>query len=157
MMDTIKLTRSQELLYTLIKTAKIDDKTKLAKLEYFVDFIHYAFFDRPVTEENNVYQKRKQGALAVSFNSDIQFLKSQGLIKEDPQFNFSISKDIPIEFTATENKAIEYVLNKYSGLPYNELVDICHHQEPYLSTTEGAVIPFFTAYNLVDEYTDFRE
>jgi uncharacterized phage-associated protein len=153
----ITLTRSQQLLYLLIKDAKIDDKTKLAKLEYFADFIHYAFFDKPITNENNVYQKRKQGALAVSFNSDLVFLKTNGIIDENPPYTFKVKKDIQVEFQPQELKTISYVLEKYSKLPYHSLVDICHKQDPYLSTKEDGVIEFFTAYNLVDEYPDFNK
>ena len=38
------LSRSQQLLYQIIKDKKIvDDKTKLAKFQYLVDFIHFAW------------------------------------------------------------------------------------------------------------------
>ena len=61
------LTKSQSLLYDIIqKSGGIDDKTKLAKLEYFADFIHYAFNNAPISETSNIYEKRKQGPLSIN-------------------------------------------------------------------------------------------
>ena len=74
-MSTVILTKSQSLLYALIRGLKgADDKVKLAKLAYFADFIHYAFHDKPISEETNVYQRRDFGPLSVSFNSDLKAL-----------------------------------------------------------------------------------
>jgi len=49
----------------LRKNGGVDDKTKLAKLEYFSDFIHYAFNDEAISGE--IYSRQKQGPLARSF------------------------------------------------------------------------------------------
>ena len=53
------ITKSQKLLYSLIKKGEvIEDKTKLAKLQYFADFIHYAFYNHPISDEGMIYTKQ---------------------------------------------------------------------------------------------------
>lgn len=150
------MTKSQQLLcYIIGKLGGVDDKTKLAKLEYFVDFIHFAFHDTPVSQKEIVYTRQKQGPLAFNFNDDLVELKSEGCITEKPQYHFNVIKDCPSDFTADELKTIDYVLEKYGKQSYKDLVEISHSQTPYLSTKEGNVVELFTAYNLVDEYADY--
>lgn len=152
------MTKSQELLYYLIKsTGLIDDKTKLAKLQYFVDFIHYAFHNKPVSQEDVIYTRERQGPLARQFNNDLKELKKSGYIVENPQYHYVTKKNLTTKFTPVELKTINYVLERYSKLSYAELVDICHSQAPYLSTAPGSVVELFTAYNLVDDYADYTK
>jgi len=151
-----KMTKSQQLLYQVIKEQdQVEDKTKLAKLEYFADFIHYAFNDKPISEETNVYTKVKQGPLSRTFNEDLNTLKQLGIVEEKPRYNFRIKKDIKTLLTKRELRTIRYVLKKYGGLSYSDLIHISHSQAPYLSTKDGGIVEFFTAYNLVDEYPDY--
>lgn len=150
------LTKSQQLLYCIVQSKdRVEDKTKLAKLQYFVDFIHYAFHDKPVSQEEIIYAKQKQGLLARNFTNDIDTLKALGIIGETPKYNYFVKKKVDIALTLEEKRTIKYVLNKYGELPYSNLVDICHNQVPYLATKEGAIAEFFTAYNLVDDYKDY--
>lgn len=150
------MTKSQQLLYKLIESqGEIDDKTKLAKLQYFADFIHYAFNNKPISQEDIIYTKQKQGLLSRSLTNDIKELEAAGLIEEKPKYNYRIKNSVKIDFSDKENHTVNYVLNKYGNLSYAELVDICHSQVPYLATKDGAVAEFFTAYNLVDEYQDY--
>jgi len=154
------LTKSQQLLLYLIelKGGAMDDKTKLAKYQYFADFIHYAFNRTPISEESTRYTKQKQGPLALTFTEDLETLKSLGLIKEYPEFNFKIvKKDYKIDLSEKEKKTARFVIDKYGKLNFKELIDISHCQEPYLSTEKGAIIEFFTAYNLVDSYPDYEQ
>lgn len=150
------MTKSQQLLYYIVQNkGYIEDKTKLAKLQYFSDFIHFAFHNKPISEESQIYTRQKQGPLARTFGLDIEQLKKSGLIKEDPQFNYQTVKKVPITLSAEEKKTIDYVLKKYGHLSYKELMDISHEQEPFLSSQDGGVIEYFTAYNLVDSYPDY--
>lgn len=150
------VTKSQKLLYYIIAGlgGRIDDKTKLAKLEYFTDFIHYAFNDVSISVSEN-YTREKQGPLAVGFNADLAALKKQGVLQESPPYHFKILKGIDCSLSELEGKTLNFVLQKYGKLSYSDLVHICHSQAPYLSTKEGQTVPFFTAYNLVDEYPDY--
>ncbi len=150
------MSKSQQLLYYIIKQKRVvEDKTKLAKIQYFVDFIHYAFHSNPVSDESLVYTRQKQGPLARTFGQDIEMLKDAGFIKESPKYNYQVAKDIDTDLTPEEKKTVKFVLNKYGQLSYKELMDICHNQEPYLSTQDGGIIEYFTAYNLVDSYPDY--
>ena len=150
------LTKSQQLLYCIVKRmGGIEDKTKLAKLEYFVDFIHFAFNDKPVSQEEIVYTREKQGPLALNFNDDLGVLKVGGCIEEKPKYHFEVTKECPVDFSVEELKTIDYVLKKYGKESYHDLLQISHSQAPYLSTREGNVVELFTAYNLVDEYADY--
>lgn len=150
------LTKSQQLLYYIIQSKdKVEDKTKLAKLQYFADFIHYAFHNKPISQEEIIYTKQKQGLLARTFSNDVETLKNLGVIGETPKYNYSVKKNVNVTLTKEEIKTIEYVLNKYGDLSYSELVNICHSQVPYLATKEGAIAEFFTSYNLVDDYKDY--
>ena len=152
----LTLTKSQQLLYYIIKKREeLEDKTKLAKLEYFVDFIHFAFHDKPISQEEIVYTREKQGPLALNFNEDLRVLKTGGCIEENPKYHFKTTKDCQVDFTSKELKTIDYVLEKYGKESYKDLVQISHSQAPYLSTKEGNVVELFTAYNLVDEYADY--
>jgi uncharacterized phage-associated protein len=54
-------------------------------------------------------------------------------------------------------KVSKYVLNKYAKYSYGALTDLSHRQIPYLSTNEGGIIEYDTAYNLVDEYADYKK
>ena len=127
----IKLTKSQQLLYLIIKSkGELEDKTKLAKLQYFVDFIHYAFNNQPVSQTSIVYTREKQGLLSRNFNSDLMVLKEKGYVSESPKYHFSVNKKTEIEFNKKELKTINFVLKKYGNIPYSELVSICHSQIP---------------------------
>ncbi len=152
-----KLSKSQQLLYYLIKEKRgIEDKTKLAKLQYFADFIHYAFNNQTISQQSTLYTREKQGLLSRGFNFDLDELKRLGYINESPRYHYKVLKDFKVEFDKQELKTINYVLKKYGEISYSELVSICHSQVPYLSTSEGGVAEFFTAYNLVDEYPDYE-
>ena len=156
-MVAVTLTKSQSLLYSLIKTlGEADDKVKLAKLAYFSDFIHYAFHDKPISEETNVYQRRDYGPLSITFNSDLKHLAEQGIISSKQPYHFNVVKDVEINLSAEEQKTIDYVVNKYSAFPYDVLANISHKQIPYLSAPEGGVVDYNTAYNLVGEYPDYK-
>lgn len=150
------MTKSQSLIYELIKSkGEVDDKTKLAKLEYFCDFIHYAFNNKSISQGDIVYTKQKQGLLARNLTSDLVFLTTNGFIEEKPKYHYRVKKNIDDGLSLEEKKTIDYVVKKYGNLSYDELVNICHSQVPYLATKEGAVAEFFTAYNLIDEYPDY--
>ena len=147
------LTKSQQLIYKIIKTLeKVEDKTKLAKLQYLADFIHYAFHDNFISGKEVVYSKQKQGPLANTLSSDLEALKNQKVIDENPSFNYKVKKPVELKLSDDEIKTIEYVCDKYGRLNWKDLVSISHEQEPYLSATEGGIIESFTAYNLIDDH-----
>ena len=151
------LTKSQKLLYTIIeKLGGIDDKIKLAKFQYFSDFIHYAFFNNPISDMTSIYEKRSYGPLSRNFNSDLTVLSSKGLIQQSGKYEYAIKKEVETELSKEEIKTVEYVLSKYSNYTYDILADITHKQIPYLSATEGGVVEYDTAYNLIDEYSDYQ-
>ena len=151
------LTKSQQLLYTIIQNlGTIDDKIKLAKFEYFSDFIHYAFYNSPISDDANIYEKRPYGPLSRNFNADLKALISSGLIEQIGKYKYKIKKNIDNTLTKKETSVIDYVLKKYSKYSYDVLTDITHKQIPYLSATEGGIVEYDTAYNLVDEYTDYQ-
>lgn len=148
------LTKSQQLLYRIVeKNGGVDDKTKLAKLEYFSDFIHYAFNDRAISGE--IYTRQKQGPLARSLTDDLNRLKEMGYVEEKPAYHYKVRKPFTTSFDSKEEKTIEFVINRYGKLSFGELVCISHKQIPYLSARDGEIIEMFTAYNLVDEYPEY--
>lgn len=154
------LTKSQRLLLYLVelKGGCISDKTKLAKYQYFTDFIHYAFNNKPVSEETIVYTKQKQGPLARNFSDDLEELEKQGFLEEKPKYSFKLSeKKYGKSLSLQEKKTAKFVISKYGNLNFQELINICHKQEPYLSADKKAIVEFFTAYNLVDEYPDYEQ
>ena len=151
------LTKSQQLLYTIIQElGSVDDKIKLAKFQYFSDFIHYAFNDKPISDVTSIYEKRTYGPLARSFNADLNVLVSSGFINQKGKYDYSVKKEIDNHLSAEEVKTIKYVAGKYANYTYDVLADIPHKQIPYLSTTEGGVVEYDTAYNLIDEYPDYQ-
>ena len=151
------LTKSQKLLYTLIQElGGIDDKIKLAKFQYFSDFIHYAFHNQPISDMASIYEKRPYGPLSRSFNADLVVLISNGLVQQKGKYNYSVKKKIDNDLSTEEVKTIKYVTGKYADYTYDVLSDITHKQIPYLSATEGGVVEYDTAYNLVDEYSDYQ-
>lgn len=152
------LTKSQQLLLYLLELngGSVDDKVKLAKYQYFTDFIHFAFNKSSVSDESTIYTKERFGPLSRSFNSDLDVLKKLGFVKEHPKYNFEIiNKDYKIDLSNEEQKTAKFVIDKYGKLSYKELAKLSHCQEPYLSAEKGAVIQYFTAYNLVDSYPDY--
>ena len=151
------LTRSQELLLYLIKLkeGKIDDKTKLAKYQYFSDFIYYAFHNTPISQESVIYTKQKQGPLSRNLTDDLEKLKELGYLKEGPTYQYSLIKEPKITLSEEEKRAAKFVINKYGQLSYADLIQVCHAQTPYLSARDGEVIEYFTAFNLVDDYGDY--
>ncbi|MBI2995480.1 MAG: SocA family protein [Candidatus Melainabacteria bacterium] len=147
------LTKSQQLVYKIIdELEKVEDKTKLAKLQYLADFIHFAFHDNFVSGKEIVYTKQKQGPLASTLTNDLEALKEKKIIEENPAFSYKIKKTAQINLTPEEIKTVQYVCNKYGKLNWRDLVSISHEQEPYLSAAEGGVIESFTAYNLIDDH-----
>jgi len=151
------LTKSQQLLYYIIlKNEGVEDKTKLAKLEYFADFIHYAFHDKPISEESAIYTAQKQGPLSRTLTVDIEALKDCGLIEEKPKFNYAAKRDgAEINLDEEEKRTIQFVIDRYGELSYRELINISHAQIPFLSARDGEIVEFVTAYNLVDEYPEY--
>ncbi len=158
---SLKLTKSQLLLLELIKNlgGEIDDKTKLAKLQYFSDFIHYAFHDQAISEPENYYQRRRQGPLSRTFNDDLGVLCGLGLLEKTGEYSFKVGGTVGNqELSHEEQKTVRFVASRYGESSWRELCKIAHSQIPYLSASgEGAVIEYFTAYNLVDEYPDYAK
>lgn len=152
------LTKSQELLLFLMKLkgGVIDDKTKLAKYQYFTDFIHFAFHSKPVSE-GVIYTRQKQGPLSRNLTDDLEELKRLGYIKESPSYKYSIVKDFNLHLSEEEKKTAKFVMSKYGQLSYTDLIQICHAQIPYLSSKDSGVIEYFTAFNLVDDYQDYAD
>ena len=151
------LTKSQKLLYTIIQElGGVDDKIKLAKFQYFSDFIHFAFHDKPISDISSIYEKRTYGPLARNFNADLNKLISLGLIDQKGKYDYSTKKKIDNDLNTEELRTIKYVTNKYASYSYDVLADITHKQIPYLSTNDGGVVEYDTAYNLVDEYPDYK-
>src|SRR3989338_5156439 len=119
------LTKSQQLIYKIIdELEKVEDKTKLAKLQYFADFIHYAFHDTFISGKEGVYSKQKQGPLANTLSGDLETLIEQKIIDENPSFNYKVKKSIGIELSKDEIKTVKYVCDKYGKLNWKELVSI---------------------------------
>ena len=58
------ITKSQNYYIDLFKRRVVEDKTKLAKLQYFGDFYHYAFYNHPISDDGMIYTKQKQGPLS---------------------------------------------------------------------------------------------
>ncbi|MDO8729105.1 MAG: Panacea domain-containing protein [bacterium] len=157
-MYPMALTKSQKLIYALInKLGVADDKVKLAKLAYFSDFIHYAFNNKPISENTTLYQKRDYGPLSISFNADLKYLFDEGLIDSPKKYHFKVKKNVDLGLDAKEQKTIDYVFSKYSYLSYDVLADISHKQIPYMSADDGGIIDYNTAYNLVEEYPDYAK
>lgn len=154
----MELTASQKLLYLIIHQLElVKDKTKLAKLEYFSDFIHYAFHDENISGELELYQKREYGPLGRSFNLDLEQLLQLGLIKQRANYTYTLNKSVEIKISPEKKDTIQYVLAKYGNMSSRDLIEISHKQIPYLSTENGGIIDYDTAYNLVDDYPDYHE
>jgi len=156
--DKDMLTKSQQLLLYLMKLkgGVVDDKTKFAKYQYFTDFIHYAFYAKPVSEDI-IYTRQKQGPLSRNLTDDLEELKRQGYIKESPTYKYTLAKDFNLRLSADEKRTARFVMSKYGQLSYADLIQVCHAQAPYLSSKDGGVIEYFTAFNLVDDYQDYAD
>ena len=149
------LTPSQSVLVELLRgLGETTNKLKLAKLEYLVDFLHYAFHSRPASGEGVLYERRQYGPLARSFNADLADLARLGLIRQAPRNYYALAGTTEPSLCPETQATLRYVLDRYGKLSTNELLALCHAQEPYLSTSAGAVIEFFTAYNLLDDHQD---
>ena len=105
----------------------------------------------------SAHPKQKQGPLSRTLTEDLQMLIKLGYIGEDSKYKYKIIKDIPSDFDKDEQKTINYVIDKYGELSWQELVDLSHTQTPYLSAENGGIIELFTAYNLVDQYSDYAK
>lgn len=156
MAGTVDLSNAQSVLYCIIERAGgVDNKIKLAKLQYLVDFIHYAFHDAPASGDGIIYTRQNRGPLSRSLTGDLEVLKDRGLVCEDPGFHYTAVGSGMCRVGADESYTIEYVLGRYGKLSWKELEDLSHRQIPYLAAEEGGVIEFFTAYNLIDDHEDY--
>ena len=110
-----------------------------------------------ITGDASIYTKQKQGPLYRNLTNDLEYLKSSGFLNEDKKYNYRTTEKIS-EFALTDNekKTARFVLSKYGNLNWKELVAVSHSQDPYLSASDGSVIEFYTAFNLVDEYPDYE-
>ena len=158
---TTNLTKSQLLLLELVEKlgGEVDDKIKLAKLQYFSDFIHQAFNDVPISDSDNFYQRREYGPLLRTFNDDLKVLCDTGLLKQKGAYHYQVGKTIQNKgFSPKEEKTMDFVVSRYGRSSWKELCRISHSQIPFLSASgDGAVIEYFTAYNLVDEYPEYAD
>ena len=84
-------------------------------------------------------------------------LKRQGYIKESPTYKYTLAKDFNLRLSADEKRTARFVMSKYGQLSYADLIQVCHAQAPYLSSKDGGVIEYFTAFNLVDDYQDYAD
>lgn len=157
-MSNFTPTKSQILLCQIINRlqGEVNDKTQLAKLEYFSDFIHYAFHDKPISDETNIYQRRKYGPLSRTFNEDLNTLCENGILTNTEPYTYTVTGKQCGSLSAEESATVDFVISKYGQASYIDLVRIAHSQIPYLSASgDGGVIEYFTAYNLVDDYPDY--
>lgn len=152
-----KLTKSQKLLYEIIKElgGSVGDKVKLAKLEYFSDFIHFAFNDTPISEITSLYEKRTYGPLSRAFNTDLVALIDLKVLKQTNSYSYNVLATQDSGLTNDEKKTVRYVVNKYKNNTWKELVEISHEQIPYIASVEGGIVEYATSYNLVDDYADY--
>lgn len=153
----IQLNKNQQLLYAIIKANNgVDNKISLAKLEYFADFIHYAFHSKSISDENIVYTKQEHGPLSKTLTKDLKVLENENLIYEDSAYNYKVKNNIKVSLSKEEMKTILYVVSKYGKTSADDLKRISHGQAPFLSANEKGVVELFTAYNLIDEYPDYE-
>ena len=86
---------------------------KLAKLEYFADFIHFAFHNQPISGESAIYTRQNQGALSRALTDELEALKRDGLIEEDPKYHYKAVKKVDVGMSDEEKKTISYVIERY--------------------------------------------
>lgn len=129
-------------------------KTKLNKLLFYIDFIHYKKLSISVT--GNSYTHDRYGPTPDDYDLIISIMLKEGLIdKDEVVFRDLVREQLkPIAscdksmFSADEIEIIDFVLNKFRNFNCTKIKRYSHEEVPYKKTVDGQKIPYTLAEEL---------
>jgi uncharacterized phage-associated protein len=150
--------------YFIIKTKNVG-RTKLFKLLYFLDFMHFKKYGTSVTGyeyytfsfgpvPQKLYNQMKDNNLPASFKEHLVCIEEKMDNEEDDykQFKFKLkNKKIDLEwFSPNELEILEQVAFIFKDVPAKSMTEITHlHNSPWSKTVEekgmGKFIDYFLA------------
>jgi len=135
----------RDLVYQCIKFGSGSDgkipKTKLAKLVYLSDFLHYYRFLDPISGLE--YRRLPQGPVAIQFFDILK--EDKNILVENKGRAQLISLKKALNKSTLTKKAkgiVEIVCQKWKNFKTQEIVNFTHNQIPWKVSDEGEKIPY---------------
>jgi transcriptional regulator with XRE-family HTH domain len=140
----------ESLLYVLNKIGAKPNigETVLYKLLYFIDFDYYEQYEEQFI--GATYKKNKFGPTPLEFRKVVEMMIEAGEVQKLPNkyFNYPQTKYLPLrrpdlsQLGAAELIVIDRVLDRLSDMTAAQISEYSHNDVPWLSTADGAVIPY---------------
>ncbi|MEM1325762.1 MAG: Panacea domain-containing protein [Bacteroidota bacterium] len=152
MMTDIQKQKIEQLLIHLIHALQDSKagvtKTKLYKLLYFLDFGHYAKYDRSIT--NLSYLKFRFGPVPMGVDTLLKLMEENEWIqrqwKSDRYDGHSIYKSSTVnpsnDWSATEKETIEATIQHFKNTYAFQVSRETHHHYSWISTDNGKIIDY---------------
>jgi len=148
------------LLYILNKVGAKPNvgETVIYKLLYFIDFDYYEQYEEQLI--GATYKKNKFGPTPLEFRRVAEKMIETGDLKKLPNkfFNYPQTKYLPLrrpdlsKLSGKEVEVIDRVLDRLSDMTAAQISEYSHNDVPWLSTAEGAVIPYETVFYRTPAY-----
>ena len=134
-------------------------ETVLYKLLYFIDFDFYEKHEDQLI--GATYQRNHFGPTPMEFHALVETMEKNGdLVRvARPYFDFEQRKYLPLrdpdlsQLNAQELDLINEVLRRLSDMSARQLSDYSHKDIPWLTTSEGEVIPYEAVFYRTPEYS----
>jgi len=140
------------IVYITQKAVSKINKTKLNKLLFYCDFLHYKHYGKSIT--GITYVHLPYGPCPENFQTLFSLLADGGLIsiKEHMHPDSMIveeivnigekGKDLKVDFSESELAVVNYVMSALSSKTANELTNISHKEKAYTCTRDGDQINY---------------
>jgi plasmid maintenance system antidote protein VapI/uncharacterized phage-associated protein len=134
-------------------------ETVLYKLLYFIDFDYYEKYEEQLI--GATYQRNRFGPTPMEFGALVEAMEKGGELVRvaRPYFDFEQKKYLPLrdpdlsKLNARELDLINEVLHRLSDMSARQISEHSHKDVPWLTTSDGEVIPYEAVFYRTPEYS----
>ena len=128
--------------------------TKLNKILFLSDINSYASTGKPITD--SIYIHKPNGPVAKRLLPAVHSLKKEkrAETQEDEYFGYIRRRVVPLKgpnaslFDEKELKLVDTIIEQTRSMTATQLSEWTHSLKPWLLTTDGEEIPFFSVFGL---------
>lgn len=134
-------------------------ETVIYKLLYFIDFDYYERYEEQLI--GATYQRNHFGPTPMEFGTLVEDMISSREVAriQKPYFTFQQKKYLPLRepdlsrLNARELDVINDVLRRLSDMSAKQISEYSHKDVPWLTTGDGAIIPYEAVFYRTPEYS----
>lgn len=145
------LERFTAILSHLVRSAACVTRTKLNKLLFYTDFLH--FQEHAVSMTGLSYRCYPYGPVSPLADSLLSLLEDQGIIRQERRLyeNGNEGTEIllgdtgayqEIEFSASENAVLDYVISRFGDMSPSAISDASHKEAAWMQTPNRGYIRY---------------